>query len=295
MTPLLRIGCPVWACADWRGRLYTRGAERKDYLAQYAQVFATVEGNSTFYGLPSSAAVARWRDETPDHFRFCFKFPSDITHRAMLRNARADTHAFLKLMSPLGERLGPFMLQLGPRFGGAQLDSLRTFLRALPSQFQYAVEVRHPDYFDQGANEAALHEVLREHGVDRCLFDTRCVHSGATDDRSTAQAQARKPVLPLRTQAVGVRPLVRFVGQNQARAAEQHLDVWIDTLVDWCQTGREAYFFAHTPDDREAPELARRVHQRVCEAQLPLPTLAAFPGELETAKRPPAVGQLSLF
>lgn len=41
----------------------------------------TVEGNSTFYALPSSAAGARWRDETPEHFRFCFKFPSDLTHR----------------------------------------------------------------------------------------------------------------------------------------------------------------------------------------------------------------------
>lgn len=295
MTPLLRIGCPVWACADWRGRLYTRGAERKDYLAQYAQVFATVEGNSTFYGLPSSAAVARWRDETPDHFRFCFKFPSDITHRAMLRNARADTHAFLKLMSPLGERLGPFMLQLGPRFGAAHLDQLRAYLRELSTQFQYSVEVRHPDFFDQGANEAALHEVLREHGVDRCLFDTRCVHAGAASDRSTAQAQERKPPLPLRTQAVGTRPLVRFVGQNHAAAAEEFLDVWIETLVGWCNSGLEPCFFAHTPDDREAPDLARLIHQRVRQRLPQLPALVGFPGEHETPARPLRAGQLNLF
>lgn len=295
MNPLLRIGCPVWACADWRGRLFTRGAERKDYLAQYAQVFATVEGNSTFYALPSSAAVARWRDETPEHFRFCFKFPSDITHRAMLRNARADTHAFLKLMAPLGERLGPFMLQLGPRFGAAHLEQLRAYLRDLPTQFQYAVEVRHPDYFDQGANEAALHEVLRERAVDRCLFDTRCVHAGATHDRSTLQAQERKPTLPLRTSAVGSRPLVRFVGQNQAGAAEDYLDVWVETLVGWCNSGLEPYFFAHTPDDREAPDLARRMLQRLRRRLPQMPALADFPGEHEHAGRPPRAGQLSLF
>jgi uncharacterized protein YecE (DUF72 family) len=295
MTASLRIGCPVWACADWRGHLYTRGAERKDYLAQYSQVFAAVEGNSTFYALPSSAAVARWRDETPTHFRFCFKFPSEITHRLMLRDARAESHAFLKLMAPLGERLGPFMLQLGPRFGVAQLDRLRTYLRELPNQFQYAVEVRHPDYFDQGANEAALHEVLREHGVDRCLFDTRCVHAGAARDRSTTQAQSRKPELPLRAVAIGERPMVRFVGQNRAPAAEPWLDVWVDTLTEWLTAGREAYFFAHTPDDREAPELARRVHQRLRQRLPQLPALAEFPGERETAARPPTAGQLSLF
>ncbi len=295
MPPSLRIGCPVWACADWRGRLFTRGAERKDYLAQYAEVFATVEGNSTFYALPSSAAVARWRDETPEHFRFCFKFPSDITHRSMLRNSRAQTHAFLKLMAPLGERLGPFMLQLGPRFGAAHLESLRAYLRELPSQFQYAVEVRHPDYFDQGANEAALHEVLREHAADRCIFDTRCVHAGAAIDPTTAQAQERKPQLPLRTQAVGLRPLVRFVGQNRAEAAEDYLDVWIDKLLEWCRAGLEPYFFAHTPDDREAPDLARRVHLRLRNLLPQLPALVDFPGEREAAACPPRAGQLSLF
>lgn len=295
MTPTLRIGCPVWACAEWRGHLYTRGAERKDYLAQYAEVFSTVEGNSTFYALPSSGAVARWREETPEHFRFCFKFPSEISHRLMLRDARAETHAFLKLMAPLGERLGPFMLQLGPRFGAALLDRLRAYLRELPGQFRYAVEVRHPDFFDQGANEAALHEVLREHGVDRCLFDTRCIHAGSARDPSTTQAQARKPELPLRTVAVGERPMVRFVGQNHALAAEPWLDVWIDTLAEWLLAGRDAYFFAHTPDDREAPDLARQVHQRVRLRVPQLAPLAEFPGEHEVATRPPTAGQMSLF
>lgn len=155
----------------------------------------------------------------------------------MLRNSRAQTHAFLKLMAPLGERLGPFMLQLGPRFGAAHLEQLRAYLRDCPTQFHYAVEVRHPDYFDQGADQAALHEVLREHRVNRCLFDTRCVHAGAAIDPTTAQAQERKPVLPLRMQAVGMRPLVRFVGQNRAEAAADYLDVWIEKLLEWCRAG----------------------------------------------------------
>lgn len=295
MGAMLRIGCPVWACGDWRGSLYTRGAERKDYLRQYAEVYATVEGNSTFYALPSAAAVQRWREETPAHFRFCFKFPSEITHRLQLRHARAETHAFLKLMAPLGERLGPLMLQLPPRFGGDQVDVLRAYLRELPGEFGYAVEVRHPEFFDQGAHEAALHELLRERGADRCVFDSRCLHAATDRERSTLQAQDRKPALPLRTQAIGRRPLVRFVAQNHAAAAEDYLDPWIDALESWCRAGLEPYFFAHTPDDREAPELARRVHQRL-RARLPqLPALAAFPGECERTARAPEAGQLRLF
>lgn len=295
MVRSLRIGCPVWACAHWRGGLYTRGAERKDYLSQYAQVFDTVEGNSTFYALPSAAAVARWRDETPESFRFCFKFPSDITHRSMLRNVRAETHAFLKLMAPLGVRLGPFMLQLGPRFGAANLDVLRAYLRELSHEFQYAVEVRHPDYFDQGACEAALHEVLREHDADRCIFDARCMHAGQALDPSTTQAQARKPLLPLRTQAVGRRPLVRFIAQNQVEPAEDYLNGWIDTLATWLRAGLEPYFFTHTPDDLRAPQLARRAHERARQVLPQLRAQSAFLGEVEAAAKPPAQGQLRLF
>lgn len=295
MTAMLRIGCPVFACGDWRGQLFTRGAERKDYLRQYAEVFATVEGNSSFYALPSAAAVDRWRAETPEHFRFCFKFPSDITHRLMLRHARAETHGFLQLMAPLAERLGPFMIQLGPRFGAAQMDVLRSFLRELSGEFQHAVEVRHADFFDQGPNEAALHELLRERRIDRCVFDTRCLHAGGAHDRSTAEAQARKPSLPLRQLAVGERPMVRFVAQNDAASARGWLDDWIPVLANWCRAGLEPYFFTHTPDDRQAPLLARQLHQRLRDLMPALPPLAAFPGEREAAARPPAAGQLSLF
>lgn len=294
MTGVLRVGCPVWACADWRGTLYTRAAERKDYLPQYASVFPTVEGNSSFYALPSPIAVERWCAETPTSFRFCFKFPSDITHRLMLRNARAETHAFLKLMSPLEQRLGPLMLQLGPRFGPQGLETLRGFLRELPGAWHYAVEVRHPAFFDQGPDEAALNDLLRERGVDRVLFDTRCVHAAPAQDRSTGQAQARKPLLPARSTVTGIRPLLRFVGQNDVSQAEPYLDEWAEVVAQWLQAGLRPYCFTHTPDDRHAPQLARMLYARIAARVPALAPLPAFPGESQPAV-PAAAGQLALF
>lgn len=296
MGTRLRIGCPVWACSAWRGRLYTRDAERKDYLPQYARVYSTVEGNSSFYALPTEAAVLRWRDETPADFRFCFKFPQDITHRRGLRAAGDLVHAFLKRMDPLGERLGPFLVQLPPRFGPAQLDILRAFLRNLPAAFGYAVEIRHPDFYDQGPHEAALNELLRDRGVDRAHIDTRCLQAATALDDSTRAALARKPVLPLRTTTTAERPFLRFVAQNQAAAASAWLLPWAETIAAWLGAGLEPYVFTHTPDDREAPELARRLHAAVA-ARLPgLAPLAAFPGETEVLERKGQSGpQLSLF
>ena len=40
----LRLGCPVWAFDGWRGSLYSRNAQRGDFLPQYARVFGAVEG-----------------------------------------------------------------------------------------------------------------------------------------------------------------------------------------------------------------------------------------------------------
>jgi uncharacterized protein YecE (DUF72 family) len=69
------LGCPVWACKQWQANLYTRRSDRDQWLDQYSQVFNTVEGNSTFYGLPDPKTVERWAHLTHDGFRFALKFP----------------------------------------------------------------------------------------------------------------------------------------------------------------------------------------------------------------------------
>ncbi len=41
-----------------------------DYLNQYASVFNTVVGNTTFYAVPPEETVQRWLAATPDDFQF---------------------------------------------------------------------------------------------------------------------------------------------------------------------------------------------------------------------------------
>ena len=85
------LGCSIWGNKDWVGELFTKDAKTKDFLQQYASVFNTVEGNTTFYGLPSEATVARWREETSEGFRFAFKFSRAISHEKRLVNAELET------------------------------------------------------------------------------------------------------------------------------------------------------------------------------------------------------------
>jgi uncharacterized protein YecE (DUF72 family) len=283
----LRLGCPVWAFDGWRGSLYSRHARRSDFLPQYARVFGTVEGNSTFYGLPTEATVRRWAAEAPAGFRFCFKFPRVVTHERQLRDAQRETDAFLRLMALLPDRLGPLLLQLGPAFGPRDLDALDDYLAALPADFDFAVEVRHPGLYDDADAERAFDQLLRSHHATRCNFDTHHVFDASALDATTAQAQARKPRLPQRAVVTAGPAFVRFVGGNMVENARSALGFWVERVALWLLDGREVYFFTHTPDDANAPWLARLFHALLRDRLPSLPGLAAFPGEIEPAVEAP--------
>ena len=67
MQPLpYYLGLPLWSNTHWKGSLFGADAKPADFLAQYAQVFNAVEGNTTFYAVPSAEMVSRWLAMTPD-------------------------------------------------------------------------------------------------------------------------------------------------------------------------------------------------------------------------------------
>lgn len=291
----LRLGCPVWACADWRGSLYTANARREQWLGQYAEVFGAVEGSASFYALPPPDTIRRWAAEAPPSLRICFKVPKTISHEEQLRDVAEALNEFLTRMAPLGERLGPLLLQLGPRFAPEHLPDLERALPLFPREFDVAVEVRHPGWYADPDAEARLDEVLQRYRCERALFDTRVIHAlspaEAAADASTAEARRKKPVLPLRTQALGRKPFLRFVGLNRLDAADPELREWARRIADWLREGREPHVFTHTPDDRHAPLLAERLHGFL-RAELPeLPPLPTFPGR----RAPPVPVQQDLF
>ena len=273
------IGCPVWAHLPWVGTFYARGTRREEFLGQYASVFGTAEGNATFYGLPKPETVSRWAAEAPESFRFCFKFPRVISHGRQLVGAGAEVREFLGRMEPLGERLGPFFLQLPGEFGESRLPDLERFLGSLPGNYHYAVEVRHLDFFDEGPREARLNAVLRDAGVDRVIFDTRGLFASAATDEITLDAKAKKPRVPVRMTATAARPFVRFVGDPLVEANEALLRSWALVLAGWIAEGKTPYFFGHHPDDALAPRLCR-LFQRELNAVCPaVPPAPAWPCE----------------
>ena len=283
----LYLGCPVWACADWKGTLFKKKASRKDFLPQYSSVFNTVEVNSTFYALPSVETVQRWCDETTDGFQFCLKFPRTITHDAQLIDCERETEAFLSLMRILKDagRLGPAFLQLPPFFSGRQFPALEAFLPRLPKDFFWSVEVRHMDYFDKSQTEEALNQLLKEHGIDRCLFDSRALFSAPPSDPVEEVSQRRKPKSPFRATVTGSRPMVRLVGRNNVGMVSNWWEEWAAIVSDWQTQGLTPYVFTHAPNDLFAPDLAEDFWSRMRERNNQLPAMPKWPGRAEVITR----------
>jgi uncharacterized protein YecE (DUF72 family) len=110
----IRIGCSGWNYAGWRNDFYPPRTPASRWLEHYAQVFDTVEVNSTFYRLARRDAVARWVDQTPPGFCFAVKASRYLTHVKRLQDVEQGIARFYEPIMPLAEagRLGPVLWQL---------------------------------------------------------------------------------------------------------------------------------------------------------------------------------------
>ena len=280
MAPILRVGCAIWANREWIGRYFPADTPPGRELAPYSSWCTAVEGNTTFYGLPSAATVGRWLDDTPAGFRFVFKLPQEITHRRRLRAAGPELQAFLDRLAPLGDRVQPISVQLPASFGPDDLGVLARFLGSAPTDRRWAVEVRDRRFCDGSPSERRLNDLLAHHGAERIILDTRAVFSGPCQTAAEREAFERKPRLPVRPVAIGTQPIVRFIGQTDGDANPRWWSKWVPKVAQWLGEGRSPIVFVHTPDNAVAPELARRFHADVARlvpglAPLPDPTRAA--------------------
>lgn len=293
-----RIGCPVWGCRQWADQVYPNGTQSEDYLKWYSQLFPTVEGNSTFYAVPPKSTFEKWRDSSSETFQFCFKFPRKISHELRLLRCDTELAEWLDRLTVLHDagRLGPTFLQLAPSFSFAYFTQLESFLRRLPRDWPWAVEVRHKDWFDNGEMESRLNELLRELNIDKVLFDSRPLNAMSSSDVTEETSQTRKPKSPFRTTVTGLRPMLRLIGRNDAAEVATYWEGWSEQIANWIREGYQPWIFTHAPDDAYAPGLARLLHDFI-RLHLPeLPPLPEFRGLVQETQEPEGdLKQLRLF
>jgi uncharacterized protein YecE (DUF72 family) len=229
----LHVGCAMWSYAAWQGRWLPRSLAPRDRLSAYATWCNAVEGNTTFYSTPALEAARSWAEQTAPDFRFVLKMPKAITHERRLADVDDPLRAFLAAIEPLGERAHALWVQLPPSFSPAGLGALAGFLARLPREYRSCVEVRHRAFFEDPRSEQGLETVLGAAGAEWVTFDTTVLFGSPAVSDAELQATV-----------AGWQP-------------------WADTVAGWLREGRSPTVFIHTPDNVDAPDLARRFHDDV--------------------------------
>jgi len=167
----IHIGTSGWHYQHWRGPFYPTDLPASKMLAFHLCHFDTVEINNSFYRLPTVAALESWRDSAPAGFLFAVKASRYLTHMKKLRDPEIGLINFLPRVEILGDKLGPILFQLPPRWH-CNTDRLSAFLDALPKEHRYGFELRDPTWHNR-----AVYDLLSRCNMAFCIFEFAGFHS----------------------------------------------------------------------------------------------------------------------
>jgi uncharacterized protein YecE (DUF72 family) len=161
----IHIGTSGWHYDRWKGPFYPEETSAGEMLAFYADHFTSVEINNSFYQLPEEQVLKQWRDAVPQGFVFAAKASRYITHMKKLKDPEEPVSTFINRMRVLGEKLGPILFQLPPRWK-CNPERLRSFTDVLPDDHRYTFEFRDPSWFE---NE--VDRILSDHNAAFCIYE----------------------------------------------------------------------------------------------------------------------------
>jgi uncharacterized protein YecE (DUF72 family) len=279
---LMFLGTSSFTASGWEGSFYPRGLKSSDYLTFYAEHFDSVEVDSTFYACPSVKTVSGWFSKTPDNFTFSVKVPKTITHERVLVDCDSELKEFLDTMGILGTKLGPIVFQF-PFFGRGIfrdrhefLDRLVPFLKKLPADRKFALELRNKNWLD-----AELANLLRDHRIALVL-----------QDRSWMPDPSEMKFDPITTDWTYIRWLgdrkgIEAMTQSWDKVVvdrKQELSSWVDFCYQISKRGVTVYAYANNHYQGHGPATISKFIELWSEKGLP-----------EIGKRPSAVNQPRLF
>lgn len=186
-----------------------------------------MEINNSFYRLPPPETFDAWREQAPPDFRYAVKANRYLTQMKKLKDCGEPLERMIANVRHLGDRLGPVLYQLPPRFK-VNPERLEAFLRQLPAGIAHVFEFRDPSWHVE-----PVLALLERHGASFCAHDFPGV---ATPRR-----------------ALGPVAYVRFhggAGRYWGRYAEETLLGWADWMVEQARSGRPVW--AYFNNDTEA-------------------------------------------
>ena len=261
-SPKVYIGCAKWGRTEWIGKIYPPKTKEKDFLGQYVQHYNSIELNATHYKIYGAAGIGKWAAQAKGKdFLFCPKMYQGVTHRGSLKGKDFLTSEFFRGIVAFEEHLGPIFVQLSDTFSPKRKDELFDYLRSLPTDLQFFLEVRHPDWFGKDAIREEFFTMLKSMNIGAVITDTSgrrdCAHMHLTIPKA----------------------FIRYVGNSLHPTDFTRTDEWVDRMKYWLDKGlEELYFFMHMHDEAFSPELTVYLVDKLnaaCGLKLEKPTFVA--------------------
>lgn len=229
------VGCAKWNKSDLKG-FYPKGT--KDELAYYSTQFNSIELNATFYQPHGKDQFAKWREKTPQGFKFFPKIPQSISHVKRLNNVKSFIEEFCNSVSGLEEKLGMIFLQMRDDFKPKDFERLEKFVKEFPKGVPLAIELRNGEWFNIKSEFEKVSELLKKYNITNIIVDSA----------------GRRDIIHMRlTTPVA---FVRYVGANH-KSDYDRLDPWVERIRKWKKEGlKELYFFVHQNEEKESPLLS---------------------------------------
>lgn len=229
------VGCAKWNKADLKN-FYPKGT--KDELGYYSSQFNCIELNATFYRLFPATQFEKWKETTPEGFKFFPKLGQDISHWGRLKDTEEKVDEFVSRASLLQDKLGVPFLQMHNNFGPKDFDRVKAFVNNWNYDVPLAIEFRHTDWYNDAEVSAELYDLLESSNIANVLVDTA----------------GRRDLMHMRLTTPTA--FVRYVGANH-ESDYSRLDNWIERIAVWKDQGLdELYFFVHQNIEKESPLLS---------------------------------------
>lgn len=232
MAGSFHLGTSGFAYDEWMdGVFYPPGVRADGRLAYYASVFDSVEINYTFRRFPSAQLFERWRDQTPESFRFTLKASAKITHVGRMRDPGPMVALFVERASLLGPRMGPVLFRV-PEELPYDEELVSTFADALPAGLAAVMECREPSW-------QAARGLLEERGIAWCVTDM--------DEAASRPEELSRPFGYLR---------LRRESYDDAE-----LGAWGERIAEALGDGRDVYCYFRHEDAAAGPRMALRLRE----------------------------------
>lgn len=238
-NPKVYVGCSKWGITEWVGKIYPPKTKEKDFLQHYVEHYNCIELNATHYKVYGAAGIAKWADKAKDKdFLFCPKMYKGVTHSGKLKGKDFISNEFLRGVTAFEKHLGPIFVQVSDTFSPKRKEELCTYLKSLPTDLPFFLEVRHPDWFAREKDKQDILEFLHTHNIGYVITDTAgrrdCAHMYLTVPKA----------------------FIRYVGNSLHPTDNTRIDAWVDRMKYWLHKGiEELYFFMHMHEEATSPEL----------------------------------------